>query len=87
MKSEGYNVSVHPSGMDEDELCEKNKNVYHTRYSVPKPKSPEKVLDHANRLIAIGAFCIGTNQIDLEACLHKGVAVFNAPFSNYPLRC
>ncbi|MGB8705599.1 MAG: phosphoglycerate dehydrogenase, partial [Gillisia sp.] len=42
----------------------------------------QKVLENANRLIAVGAFCIGTNQIDLEECLKKGVAVFNAPFSN-----
>jgi D-3-phosphoglycerate dehydrogenase len=40
------------------------------------------VLAAANRLIAIGAFCIGTNQIDLPAAMRKGVAVFNAPFSN-----
>jgi D-3-phosphoglycerate dehydrogenase / 2-oxoglutarate reductase len=39
-------------------------------------------LEHANRLMAIGAFCIGTNQIDLKAATKKGVAVFNAPFSN-----
>ncbi|MFT5365863.1 MAG: D-3-phosphoglycerate dehydrogenase [Candidatus Latescibacterota bacterium] len=81
MKSEGYNVSVHPSGMDEDELCEKIKNVSILGIR-SKTQVTQKVLDHANRLIAIGAFCIGTNQIDLEACLHKGVAVFNAPFSN-----
>jgi D-3-phosphoglycerate dehydrogenase len=41
-----------------------------------------KVLENANRLMAIGAFCIGTNQIDLEAAQERGVAVFNAPFSN-----
>ena len=41
-----------------------------------------KVLANANRLIAVGAFCIGTNQIDLTGCLKKGVVVFNAPYSN-----
>jgi D-3-phosphoglycerate dehydrogenase len=40
------------------------------------------VLEHAPHLIAIGAFCIGTNQIDLEAASRRGVPVFNAPFSN-----
>src|SRR5690606_1950393 len=40
------------------------------------------VLQHANRLMAIGAFCIGTNQIDLKTATKKGIAVFNAPFSN-----
>jgi len=40
------------------------------------------VLDAADKLIAIGCFCIGTNQVDLSAALEKGVPVFNAPFSN-----
>jgi D-3-phosphoglycerate dehydrogenase len=42
----------------------------------------EEVLAAADRLIAIGCFCIGTNQVDLEAAATRGVAVFNAPFSN-----
>lgn len=40
------------------------------------------ILANARRLLAIGAFCIGTNQIDLKTCSQKGIAVFNAPFSN-----
>ena len=42
----------------------------------------EKVLDAGPDLLAIGAFCIGTNQIDLAAAGARGIAVFNAPFSN-----
>ncbi len=42
----------------------------------------EQVLAAAPELLAVGAFCIGTNQIDLSAASHRGVAVFNAPFSN-----
>jgi D-3-phosphoglycerate dehydrogenase len=42
----------------------------------------ERVLQAADRLIAIGCFCIGTNQVDLGAAARRGVAVFNAPFSN-----
>ena len=42
----------------------------------------EKVLDAGPDLLAIGAFCIGTNQIDLDAAAERGIAVFNAPFSN-----
>src|SRR5580765_3618630 len=42
----------------------------------------ERVLDAASDLLAIGAFCIGVNQIDLAAASRRGVAVFNAPFSN-----
>lgn len=81
MKKEGYNVTVHPGAMDEDELCEKIKDVSIIGIR-SKTHLTEKVLAHANRLIAVGAFCIGTNQIDLQACLKKGVAVFNAPYSN-----
>ncbi|HEY2444324.1 MAG TPA: phosphoglycerate dehydrogenase [Rhizomicrobium sp.] len=42
----------------------------------------ERVLNAAPRLLAAGAFCIGTNQIDLSAAAHRGIAVFNAPYSN-----
>ena len=42
----------------------------------------ETVLASANRLIAIGCFCIGTNQVDLTQALIRGIPVFNAPFSN-----
>jgi len=42
----------------------------------------EAVLDQASKLTAIGAFCIGTNQIDLRAAMLRGIPVFNAPFSN-----
>ena len=42
----------------------------------------EEVLQHANRLAAVGCFCIGTNQVDLGAAMRLGIPVFNAPFSN-----
>jgi D-3-phosphoglycerate dehydrogenase len=41
-----------------------------------------EVLERATKLAAVGAFCIGTNQIDLQAALRRGIPVFNAPFSN-----
>ena len=81
MKEEGYKVEVYPAGLDEDELCEKIKDVSILGIR-SKTQVTARVLENANRLIAIGAFCIGTNQIDLAACNKKGVAVFNAPFSN-----
>ncbi len=40
------------------------------------------MLAHANKLIAIGCFCIGTNQVDLQEAKRRGIPVFNAPFSN-----
>ncbi len=78
---EGYQVEVVSSAMSEEELCEKIKNVSILGIR-SKTNVTKKVLENANRLIAIGAFCIGTNQIDLETCQEKGIAVFNAPFSN-----
>ena len=42
----------------------------------------EDVFDAAKKLVAVGCFCIGTNQVDLQAATRRGVAVFNAPFSN-----
>ena len=47
-----------------------------------KTSLDESVLASADDLVAVGAFCIGTNQIDLAAASRRGVAVFNAPFSN-----
>ncbi len=41
-----------------------------------------EVFAHANKLVAVGCFCIGTNQVDLDAARERGIAVFNAPFSN-----
>ncbi len=41
-----------------------------------------EVFSHATKLVAVGCFCIGTNQVDLQAASEQGIAVFNAPFSN-----
>ncbi|WP_375583545.1 phosphoglycerate dehydrogenase [Cyclobacterium xiamenense] len=81
MKQEGYNVEVISSALSEEELAEKIKKVSILGIR-SKTQVTAKVLENAHRLIAIGAFCIGTNQIDLETCQEKGIAVFNAPFSN-----
>jgi D-3-phosphoglycerate dehydrogenase len=81
MRVEGFNVETYPAALTEDELCEKVKNVSVLGIR-SKTQVTAKVLENANRLMSIGAFCIGTNQIDLKAATKKGVAVFNAPFSN-----
>jgi D-3-phosphoglycerate dehydrogenase / 2-oxoglutarate reductase len=47
-----------------------------------KTQITEKIIEKADRLLAIGAFCIGINQINLKAATAKGIAVFNAPYSN-----
>lgn len=80
-KKEGYEVeSIGPS-LSEKELSEKIHDVSILGIR-SKTKVSSEVLKNANKLLAIGAFCIGTNQIDLEMASQKGVAVFNAPFSN-----
>ena len=81
LKEEGYQVETHPAAMDEQELSERIKDVSILGIR-SKTHVTAKVLENAHRLIALGAFCIGTNQIDLEASARKGVAVFNAPYSN-----
>jgi D-3-phosphoglycerate dehydrogenase len=81
LEKEGYQVSVYPAGMTEDELAGAIKNVSILGIR-SKTNVTRKVLQNANRLLAIGAYCIGTNQIDIEECLRKEIAVFNAPFSN-----
>jgi D-3-phosphoglycerate dehydrogenase / 2-oxoglutarate reductase len=80
-ETEGFSVEFHKGALDEDELCEKIKGVSILGIR-SKTNVTQKVLEHADRLISIGAFCIGTNQIDLKTCTDKGVAVFNAPYSN-----
>lgn len=81
LKTEGFNVETYHAALSEEELCEKIRNVSVLGIR-SKTHVTAKVLEHANRLMVIGAFCIGTNQIDLKAATRKGVAVFNAPFSN-----
>ncbi len=80
-KEEGYQVEILDGGMDEEELMERIGKVSILGIRSKTQLTP-KVLDQAKRLLAVGAFCIGTNQIDLKSCLEKGVAVFNAPYSN-----
>lgn len=81
LRKEGYQVEVYPGGMTEDELCEAIKDVSILGIR-SKTQVTAKVVKSAKRLLSIGAYCIGTNQIDLESCLRKGISVFNAPFSN-----
>ncbi len=78
---EGFNVETIKGALDEDELIERIKDVSILGIR-SKTMVTRRVLENANKLISIGAFCIGTNQIDLKAATEKGVSVFNAPYSN-----
>jgi D-3-phosphoglycerate dehydrogenase len=77
----GFEVDTLPRALGEDELIEavRGVNVLGIRSTT---HVTDRVLDQAKDLLAVGAFCIGTNQIDLSAASRRGVAVFNAPFSN-----
>jgi D-3-phosphoglycerate dehydrogenase len=81
LRGKGFQVETVDHALGEDELIERIRGVHllgirSTTYIT------EKVLAAAPDLIAIGAFCIGTNQIDLAATTRRGIAVFNAPYSN-----
>lgn len=67
--------------LSEDELIKEIKDV-HILGIRSKTQVTEKVLKAAKKLQAIGCFCIGVNQVDLDAATRYGVVVFNAPYSN-----
>ena len=81
LRSAGFEVESIPRALDEDELVSRLPGVQLLGIR-SKTHVTRRVLDAAPNLIAIGAFCIGTNQIDLAGATEHGVAVFNAPFSN-----
>jgi D-3-phosphoglycerate dehydrogenase / 2-oxoglutarate reductase len=81
LAKEGYQVETLTHALGEEELIDALRGVsllgIRSRTNVTS-----RVLDAAPDLVAVGAFCIGVNQIDLAAASERGVAVFNAPFSN-----
>jgi D-3-phosphoglycerate dehydrogenase len=81
LEGAGYQVETVKGALGEDALMERIKGV-HVLGVRSKTQVTARVLDAADRLMAVAAFCIGTNQIDLAAAADRGVAVFNAPYSN-----
>jgi len=81
LAKEGYEVAALPRALGEDELVDALRGVALLGIR-SGTQVTARVLDAAPDLVAIGAFCIGVNQIDLAAASRRGVAVFNAPFSN-----
>jgi len=78
----GYtNVVTYPKALPTEDLKQEIKDAHFVGIR-SRTQLSEDVLDAAERLVAIGCFCIGTNQVDLEAAARQGVPVFNAPFSN-----
>lgn len=81
LENAGIEVATAAGALDEDELIDALAGVDLLGIR-SKTQVTARVLDTAPDLLAIGAFCIGTNQIDLKHAAQRGVAVFNAPFSN-----
>src|SRR5688572_30498189 len=78
----GYSSVKKVNGaLSEEELIKEIKNV-HLLGIRSKTKITKNVLEHAEKLQAIGCFCIGVNQVDISAATKKGITVFNAPYSN-----
>jgi D-3-phosphoglycerate dehydrogenase / 2-oxoglutarate reductase len=79
--SEGFAIETLPSALSENELAERIKDV-HVLGIRSKTQVTTRALDQAKRLLTVGCFCIGTNQVALRHANNRGVPVFNAPFSN-----
>ncbi|KAF8641054.1 hypothetical protein AX17_000698 [Amanita inopinata Kibby_2008] len=80
-KTKGFHVDHYTRAMPEAELVEKI-GSYHAIGIRSKTKITAKVIKAATKLLVIGCFCIGTNQVDLPAASRAGIPVFNSPFSN-----
>ena len=78
----GYdNITLQKGALTGDALIEAVRNT-HILGIRSRTQLTADVFAEARRLLAVGCFCIGTNQVDLDAAMRKGVPVFNAPFSN-----
>ncbi|MBC8757240.1 phosphoglycerate dehydrogenase [Kordia sp. YSTF-M3] len=81
LADDGFSVEILSHSLSEDDLIEKIKDI-HVLGIRSKTQVTPKVIKAAKKLLTIGAFCIGTKQIDLESCKEHGIVVFNAPYSN-----
>ncbi|MEW5250651.1 phosphoglycerate dehydrogenase [Microbulbifer discodermiae] len=80
--SRGYtNVTHLKTSLPEDELLEQVADAHFIGIR-SRTQLTRKILERAPKLIGVGCFCIGTNQVDLKAATELGIAVFNAPYSN-----
>ena len=82
LNGKGYNnIETLKTSLSEEELIQKIASVHFIGIR-SRTQLNENVLSHAKKLVAIGCFCIGTNQVDTTAAQILGIPVFNAPFSN-----
>ncbi|KAJ3161907.1 hypothetical protein HDU88_007138 [Geranomyces variabilis] len=81
LKNAGYQIETHAKALSPEVLREKIKDV-HVVGLRSKTQLTADILSEAKKLLVVGCFCIGTNQVDLEYAAAHGIAVFNSPFSN-----
>ncbi|HYF17560.1 MAG TPA: NAD(P)-dependent oxidoreductase, partial [Ramlibacter sp.] len=82
LHADGYTqIATSPKALSGDELVAAIADAHFLGIR-SRTQLTREVLEQAPRLVAIGAFCIGTNQIDLATAMRRGIPVFNAPFSN-----
>ena len=82
LNAAGYtNIESLPGALPDEELKAKIADVHFVGIR-SRTQLTADVFAHAHKLVAAGCFCIGTNQVDLNAARERGVAVFNAPYSN-----
>ena len=82
LKDAGYtNIESLPGALPDDELKAKIADVHFIGIR-SRTQLTADVFAHAHKMVAAGCFCIGTNQVDLNAARERGIAVFNAPYSN-----
>jgi D-3-phosphoglycerate dehydrogenase len=82
LRNAGYdNIELHQKALAPDDLKQAIAKAHFVGIR-SRTQLTEDVLEEARKLVAIGCFCIGTNQVDLAAATRRGIAVFNAPFSN-----
>jgi D-3-phosphoglycerate dehydrogenase len=80
-RGEGFHLETLNGALPEAELVSRIEDV-HVLGIRSKTRVTDKVLANAKRLLSVGCFCIGTNQVELSAANKRGIPVFNAPFSN-----
>lgn len=82
LHAQGYtNIEYLKTALSEDELVERISDAHFVGLR-SRTQLTRRVFENAHKLIGVGCFCIGTNQVDLQAAQEHGVVVFNAPFSN-----
>ncbi|NVJ99948.1 MAG: phosphoglycerate dehydrogenase [Oceanospirillaceae bacterium] len=81
-QAQGYtNIEFHTGSLPEEELLERIADAHFLGIR-SRTQLSAKMFEAAEKLVAVGCFCIGTNQVDLAAATQAGIAVFNAPYSN-----